>query len=146
MRIGILGVLLIGIVSVGLAGVKEKQPPPPPPCQDEEAMVADYTKDLTSLAATVKGENLQAFQRGFHRKTCLTKLTFCASMLNGAVACFEKAAQNPATPKDQVEACKVKHDHYAKLNERVSQYRDTLKATEDYKAAKALIEKYDFTY
>lgn len=145
MRIGILGALLIGIVSVGLARVKEKQAPPPPPCQDEEAMVADYTKDLTSLAATVKGEDLQAFQRGFHRKTCLTKLTFCATMLDGAVACFEKAAQNPATPKDQVEACKAKHDRYAKLKEKVSQYRDTLKATEGDKGAKALIDQYDFT-
>lgn len=145
MRIGILGALLIGIVSVGLARVKEKQPPPPPPCQDEEAMVADYTKDLTSLAATVKGEDLQAFQRGFHRKTCLTKLTFCATMLDGAVACFEKAAQNPATPKDQVEACKAKHDRYAKLKEKVGHYRDTLKATEGDKGAKALIDQYDFT-
>jgi len=145
MRIGLLGALLIGIVSVGLARVKEKQPPPPPPCQDEEAMVADYTKDLTSLAATVKGEDLQAFQRGFHRKTCLTKLTFCATMLDRAVACFEKAAQNPATPKDQVEACKAKHDRYAKLKEKVSQYRDTLKATEGDKGAKALIDQYDFT-
>jgi hypothetical protein len=143
MRTGILGVFLVGIVSVGLARVKEKQPPAPPPCQDEETMVGDYTKDLTSLTATVKGEDLTAFQRAFHRKTCLTKLTLCASILDGAVACFEKAAQDPATPKDQVEGCRAKHERYMKLKEKVSHYRDTLKAAADYKEAKALIEQFD---
>lgn len=107
-------------------------------------MVADYTKDLTALTATVKGEDLQAFQRGFHRKTCLTKLTLCAGILDGAAACFEKAANDPATAQDQVGACKAKHDRYAKLKEKVSKYRDTLQATEDYKASKAMIEKFDF--
>ena len=144
MRIAILGALFLGIVSVGLAGQKQKQAPAPPPCQDEEAMVGDYTKDLTSLTATVKGEDLVAFQRAFHRKTCLTKLTFCVTMLDGAVACFEKAANDPATPKDQVEACKAKHDGYVKLKEKVSHYRDALKTTEDFKESKAMIEKFDF--
>ena len=144
MRTGIPGALLIGIVTVGLAGQKQKQAPAPAPCQDEETMVADYTKDLTALTATVKGEDLQAFQRAFHRKTFLTKLTLCAGILDGAAACFEKAAQDPATPKDQVEGCKAKHDRYAKLEEKVSQCRDTLKATEDYKASKAMIKKFDF--
>jgi hypothetical protein len=145
MRIGFLGALLIGIVTVGLAGQKQKQATAPPPCQDEETMVGDYTKDLTSLTATVEGEDLGTFQRTFHRKTCLTKLTLCASILDGAVTCFEKAEQDPATPKDQVEGCKAKHDRYTKLKEKVSHYRDTLKATEDYKKAKALIEQFDFS-
>jgi hypothetical protein len=145
MRIGILGVLLVGIVSVGLAHPKEKQAPAPPPCQDEETMVGDYTKDLTSLTATVKGEDLTAFQRAFHRKTCLTKLTLCVPMLDGAAACFEKAASDPATPKDQVQAIKAKHDQYVKLKEKVGHYRDTLKATQAYKEAKALIEQFDFS-
>lgn len=144
MRSGILGALLIGIVSVGLAGVKEKQPPPPPPCQDEEAMVADYTQGLTALTATVKGEDLEAFQRAFHRKACLTKLTLCAGILDGAVACFERAAHDPTTAKNQVEACMTKHDGYAKLKEKVSQYRDTLKAAGEGKESKAVIEKFDF--
>ena len=141
MRTGVLGALFIGIVSAGLAGQK---PAPPPPCQDEETMVADYTKDLTSLTATVKGEDLVAFQRAFHRKTCLTKLTLCAGILGGAADCLEKAASDPATAKDQIEACKAQHARYAKLKEKVSQYRDTLKATEDYKASKAMIEKFDY--
>jgi hypothetical protein len=144
MRICFLGALLMGIVAVGLADQKQKQAPAPPPCQDEETMVDNYIKDMTSLTATVKGENLVAFQRAFHRKTCLTQLTLCASMLDGAVACFEKAAHDPATPKDQVEGCKAKHDRYAKLKEKISHYRDTLKATENYKDAKALIEQFDF--
>jgi len=143
MRIGLLGALLFGIATVGLAS--QKQAPLPPPCQDEETMVADYTKDLTSLTATVKGENLAAFQRAFHRKTCLTKLTLCAGVLDGAVDCFEKAAADPATPRDQVETCKAKRDRYARLKEKVSHYRDTLKATEGYKEAKALIEQFDFS-
>jgi hypothetical protein len=87
---------------------------------------------------------LVAFQRAFHRKTCLTKLTLCAGILDGATACLEKAANDPAAAKDQVEDCKAKHDRYAKLKAKVSQYRDTLKATEDYKASKAMIEKFDF--
>lgn len=145
MRIGFLGALLLGIVTIGLAAQKQKQAAAPPPCQDEEIMVGDYTKDLTSLEATVKGENLTAFQRAYHRKTCLTKLTLCATMVDGAEACFEKAANDPATPKDQMQAIKAKHDHYAKLKEKVSHYRDTLKATKGYKEAKALIEQFDFS-
>jgi hypothetical protein len=145
MRIGIWGVLLVGIVTVGLASAKEKQPPPPPPCQDEETMVGDYTKDLTALTATVKSEDLTAFQRAYHRKTYLTKLTLCASMLDGAVACLTKAGQDPATPKAQVASCKADEERYTKLKEKVSQYRDTLKATEDYKKAKALIEQFDYS-
>jgi hypothetical protein len=143
MRNVILGVLFF--VSVGLAAVKEKQPPAPPPCQDEEVMVADYTKDLTALVTAVKGEGLQTFQSGYHRKTCLTKLTLFVTVLDGAAACFDKASQDPATSKDQIEACKANHDRYAKLKDKVSQYRDKLKATENFKESKAQIEQYDFT-
>jgi hypothetical protein len=145
MRMVFLGALLIGIVTLGLAAAKQKQAAAPPPCQDEETMVGDYTKDLTSLTATVKGEDLTAFQRAFHRKTCLTKLTLCVPMLDVAAACFEKAANDPATPKDQVQAIRAKHDQYVKLKEKVGHYRDALKATQAYKEAKALIEQFDFS-
>jgi hypothetical protein len=108
-------------------------------------MVGNYIKDMTSLTATVKGEDVAAFQRAFHRRTCLTELTLCASMLDSAVACFERAAEDPATPKGQVESRKAEPDRDAKVKRKVSHSRDTLKATEGGKEAKALIEQFDFS-
>ena len=137
-RMGI--VLLLGLMPAGLVS---QRPLFAQACQDEEAMVADYKKTITDLIATVQKESLADFERLFHRKSCLVKLTFCASVLDGLVACLEKAPQDPTATKEQKQAYKAKHESYSKLKEKVAQYRDSLKATEVGKEAKALIEKFD---
>jgi hypothetical protein len=133
--------LLVGI-STGLADEKKSAPPA---CQDEEAMVADYEKGISELISTVQKESLADFSRAFHRKSCLTKLTLSLGILDTATACFDQAVQDSATPKGQVEAYKAKRDAYAKLKDKLSHYRDAVKAAEEEKAAKALIEKFDLT-
>lgn len=132
--------LLCGVMSVGLLS---QRPLFAQACQDEEAMVADYTKTITGLVAAVQKEGLADFERLYHRKSCLAKLTSCASFLDGLVACLEKAPQDPTATKEQNQAYKAKHESYSKLKEKVAQYRDSLKATEVGKEAKALIEKFD---
>jgi len=114
-------------------------------CQDEEAMVADYKKTISDLAASVKKESLEEFERAYHRKSCLTKLTLSLGIVGGAADCFNKAAEDPATPKDQAAADKAKSDIYTKLKDKLGRYRDALKSTEAGKDAKALIEKIDLT-
>ncbi len=113
-------------------------------CQDEEAMVADYKKDLTQFVETARKESQPEFEKTFHQKVCLTKLTLCLSMLNEMVGCLEKAGADSTATKEQAEAYKAKRDAYTKFKDKVEEYRKTLKAAEDSKTAKALIEKFDF--
>jgi len=137
----VIGVLLL-VVGVA-SGLADEKPPAPPACQDEEAMVTDYEKSLQDLVGTVKKENLADFARAYHRKTCLTKLNLCASMIDGAVACLDSAAQGSSASKEQAGAIAAKRDAYTKLKEKVGHYRDSLKTTEADKDAKALIEKFE---
>jgi hypothetical protein len=132
--------LLVGISS-GLADEKKKSVPPA--CQDEEAMVADYEKGIAELISTVQKESLADFSRAYHRKSCLTKLTLATGILDTAAACFDQAVQDPATPKAQAEGYRAKRDAYAKLKDKLGHYRDSVKAAEEDRAAKALIEKFD---
>jgi len=114
-------------------------------CQDEEAMATDYKKSISDLAASVKKESLTDFEKAYHRKSCLTKLTLSLGIVGGAADCFNKAAEDPATPKDRVASDKEKSDIYTKLKEKLGHYRDAVKSTEAGKDAKALIEKIDLT-
>ena len=112
-------------------------------CPDEQAMFEDSRKTITDLVDMVKKESLGDFQAKFHQKSCISKLNFALSMLDETVKCFDKAAQDAATPKDQAEAAKAKKDAYAKLQEKLNQYVTQLKSTDDAKTAKAIIEKFD---
>ena len=135
-------VLVMGIATLGLFA----QPPlSAQTCQDEETMVADYKKSISDLAGSVKKESLEEFEKAYHRKSCLTKLTLSLGIVGGAADCFNKAAENPATPKDQAAADKAKSDSYLKLRDKLSHYRDALKSAEAGKDAKPLIEKIDLT-
>jgi hypothetical protein len=113
-------------------------------CKDEEAMVADYKKAMSDLVATVKKENLQDFQKAFHQKSCLSRLTFYSSVVNGLVSCLDKATQDPNATKEDVDAYKAKREIYTKLKDKIQNDRNALKAAEAPKDAKALIEKLDF--
>jgi outer membrane lipoprotein-sorting protein len=114
-------------------------------CDDDESMVTDYKKDLTQLVENTRKESLADFEKGFHQKTCLTKLTLSLSMLNELVSCLEKAVADSTATKEQADANKTKLDAYTKLKDKVEGYRKKLKATDDPKEAKALIEKFNFS-
>ena len=115
-------------------------------CDDDEAMVKDYQKNLAELVGTVKKESLADFERAYHQKVCMTKLTFCLTAIDGLIDCLDKASQDAATPKDQAEAAKTKRDSYAKLKSKMDEAKSKLKAAGDNsKDAKAAIEKFDFS-
>jgi hypothetical protein len=114
-------------------------------CQDMESMVGSYTKGITELVDTVKKESLEDFQKAYHQKNCLTKLTLCLNIVNQVVDCYAKAAQDTMATKEQVDAAKAKRESYARLKAKVEQDRNNLKATEAAKDAKALIAKIDLS-
>ena len=113
-------------------------------CKDEEFMADSYRKDLAGLVEVVKKESLEDFQKAYHQKSSLTRLTLFGSAVNGMLSCLDKAAQDPTATKEQVDAYKAKRETYAKLKDKVQQDREALKATEAAKDAKPLIEKFNY--
>lgn len=136
------GVILFLILTAAVPSLAEEKKAPQA-CADEESMVADYQKGLTDLVGTVQKEKLDDFARAYHRRSCLSKLNLCESILDTATACFDDAIKDSSTPKASLEACRAKRDGYAKLRTKLIQYRDSLKAKEEDKEAKALIETFN---
>jgi len=114
-------------------------------CKDEEGMAADYRKTVADLVETVKKESLLDFAKAYHQKNVTTKLTLYGSTVNGLISCLQKAANDPATLKEDADAAKGKIDAYTKLKDKITQDRDALKAAQTEKEAKALIEKFTYT-
>jgi hypothetical protein len=114
-------------------------------CQDEEGIAKEYLKDLHDKVETTRKESLEDFERGFHQKAILTKLGINLGMVKELVGCLEKAGQDPAAPKDQADAYKTKQEMYSKIAAKLVSDQKSLKATEDAKAAKGLIEKFDYS-
>jgi len=114
-------------------------------CQDEEAMVVDYKTGLIELVETIRKEGLANFEKAYHQKTMLTKLSLSAGMVDGLVECLEKASEDTAATKEQVDAYKAKRELYAKLRDKLQANQKSLKAADDSRAAKALIEKLDYS-
>ncbi len=132
------------LLIAGLAGLLSPRTALAQACKDDEAMVKEVEKNVADVVDTVKKESLQDFQRAYHQKSSLNKLTFCVNALTGLVGCLDKAAQDSAAPKEDVDAAKAKRDNYSKLRDKTDESRKTLKETGDAKAAKALIEKIDW--
>jgi hypothetical protein len=65
--------------------------------------------------------------------------------VDGLIKCLDKAAQDPAATKEQVDAYKSKQASTTRLKGKVEDHRNALKAAEDAKAGKALIEKIDLS-
>ncbi len=106
-------------------------------------MMSDESrKTLVELVDTVKKESLQDFQRAYHQKSCLNKLTFSLNAVNGVLACLDKAAQDTTAAKEDLDSYKAKQEAYAKRKERIEHDRKALKDAADAKDAKALIEKF----
>jgi len=114
-------------------------------CQDEEEMVKTSVKDLTDLIEIVKKENVTDFQSHYHQKSYLSKTTFLASVVGGLLDCLDKAAQDSAATKEQVDGYKAKRQTYAKLKSKVEEKRNAVKSANDPQNAKTLIEKSDLS-
>jgi uncharacterized protein (UPF0264 family) len=114
-------------------------------CGDDVAMVADYQKDLTTLVETTRKESLAEFERAYHKKSCITKLTLCISLVDGLLDCLQKAGADPTLTKEQADAAKSKLSAYATFKAKLELDKKTLKAADDPKAAKAIVEKFDFS-
>lgn len=114
-------------------------------CKDDETIAEEYKKNTLDLVQTVKKESLEDFQKAYHQKNGLSKLTFCLTGLDGLLRCLDKAAQDTTATKEEVEASKAKRVTYAKLKDKIQHDRDALKAAESAKDAKALIEKIDLS-
>ncbi len=114
-------------------------------CDEDEGMVETYRKDLTEMVDTTRKESLEEFEKAFHQKSCLTKLSLSIGMVDELVNCLDKASQDSAASKEQSEAYKAKRESYAKLKESIEEDRKQLKAADTSKSAKAQIEKFDFS-
>jgi len=136
--------IFVFILSAGFGAACAARPAFAQACKDEEAIVKEYEKDMTEFVQTVKKETQDDFNRAYHQRSCLSKLTFCLTAIDGLLSCLDKAAQDSAAPKEDVEASKAKREAYKKLKGRVGDDRKALKGSSDSKQAKALIEKFDF--
>lgn len=142
MKIVIKLVLLIGAVTSCLLAPRTSFAQE---CKDEEAMVVDYEKGLYDLVAATRKESLSDFERAYHQKTALTKLTLTLSMVNELLDCLDKAAGNAAAPKDQLDAYSAKRAVYSKLKNKLEESQKLLKGAADSKAAKGIMEKLDYS-
>lgn len=130
-------IVLAGVVAVGLTALAP--PLQAQACKDEKDLLQAMVQDVAQMVVTVKAESLADFDTKYHRKSCLNKLTFAAGAVGEAVTCLEKAGQDAGADP----AVKAEADADAKLKERLTHYRDSLKTTDDPKAAKALISTFD---
>lgn len=114
-------------------------------CEDDEAMVESYRKEITGLVDTTRKESLEQFEKSFHQKSCLTKLSLCLMLADELLNCLDKGGQDPAATKQQTDDYKAKRESYTKLRNKVSNDHKYLKAAETSKDAKALIQKFDLS-
>lgn len=114
-------------------------------CDDDEAMVESYRKDIASLVDITRKESLAEFEKAFHQKSCLTKLSLCLSLVDELLNCLDKAGQDPAATKQQTDDYKAKRERYTKFRNKVADHHKSLKAVEASKDAKALVEKFDLS-
>jgi len=112
-------------------------------CDEDDAMAQGSVATLANLVDTVKKETLADFQAHYHQKSALSKLAFAIAGLDEAIECRGKAGQDSTATPDQAAANRSKQENDTKLRQRFDQYRKDLKATDDPKAAKRLIESFD---
>ena len=137
------GIVLFLFLAGAGSGLAEDKKSSSGACADEETMVAEYRKGMGELVGTIHKEKLEEFERAFHRKVCLNKLNLCEGILDIATACYDEVLKDSSTSKANAEEYRAKLDAYAKLKAKLIQYRDALKAKEQDKDAKALIETFD---
>jgi hypothetical protein len=114
-------------------------------CQDEEGIAKDYVKDLNDAVEAARKESLEEFEKAYHQKSTISKLGLTLGMVNEVKDCLDKATQDSTATKEQVDAYKAQQETYSKLIEKIEADQKALKAAGDPKAAKALIEKFDYS-
>jgi hypothetical protein len=112
-------------------------------CKDEVSMVDGSKQAVMEFTETVKKESLADFTTMDHQKSAVNKLGLHTIMLGELVSCLDKAAQNPASTKEDAAAAKTQHDATVKLQDKVKQQQAAIRDAKDPKDAKALIEKLD---
>ncbi len=112
-------------------------------CKDDEVMTNESKKSVGELVVTVKKESLPEFNRAYHQRSSLSRLTISLSAVTGLVSCLEKAAQDTTATPEDLAAYKAKLETYSKLKGKIDQDRKALRGASDAKEAKALIEKFD---
>jgi predicted amidohydrolase len=110
-------------------------------CKDDESMVEESKKALAELVTAVKQESLPDFEKAYHQKSSVNKLTFLGIAVDGLLKCLEKAEQDPSAPKEIVEASKAEYETSAKLKAKAQQDHDALNALTAPKNAKEYVEK-----
>src|SRR5260370_9852354 len=94
-QVALFGACFVTVLGSGRLGAEE--------CKDEEGMATADKKSLTEVVDMVKKESHQDFQRGYHQKSCLNKLTFSSIALNGLVGCLDKAVQDTTAEKEDID-------------------------------------------
>ncbi|MGO8817537.1 MAG: hypothetical protein ACLQVG_23065 [Terriglobia bacterium] len=112
-------------------------------CKDEESMVDESKKSLAEIITAVKQESVANFEKSYHQKNVVNKLSFLGISLDGLIACDEKTEQDSSATKEAVDAAKAEHETYSKLKEKLQHDHDTLKALAAPKDAKQFVEKLD---
>ena len=137
------GITLLAAAGVGVfllpQGVRAQA------CKDDVAMLEASKQDLVELTATVKKQNLAEFEQTNQQKRAVNKLRVHTGMLQELVNCLDKAAQDTAASKADADAAKAQHDAAAKLLEKLQHQANEIRDAKESKAAKALIEKLEFT-
>jgi hypothetical protein len=113
-------------------------------CKDEEAMVGNYQKSVGDLVQTVKKESLTDFERAYHQRGGVTKLSLWLNVLDGLESCLTNASQETTTTKEQADGYKAKLEAITTLKVKIQHDRDELKAAAAAKDAKAVVEKIDY--
>ena len=140
------GTLGIGLVATAvLLNLLAPKPLFAQACKDEQAMADEFKQGLVATVDNVKKESLDSFEKAFHQKTCLTKLTLAINVMGEVLNCLDKASQDASATKEQTAAYKAQKESDAKLKDKLTQYKSQLKAIEAPKDAKALIEKFDLS-
>lgn len=112
-------------------------------CKDEESMVDESKKALAEVIVTVKQESLPDFEKSYHQKNVVNKLSFYGITVDSLLTCEEKAEQDSSTAKEAVDAAKAKHETYAKLKDKIQHDHEKLKGLTAPKDAKQYVEKLD---
>lgn len=133
------------LAAIPLAAFQSAAPATPESCKDPEAVVTAVQQDLAATVNTVKKESLDDFEREFHQQASMSKLSIYLQTVGDVLSCFEKASQDPQVSQSQRDEIQRKQSAYKKLQTTAQADLQDLKTAKEPKAAKADVEKFDFT-
>lgn len=132
--------LILATAGLAEAKKKKKEEPAPPPCIEEEGMITHYHGQMTELLGKIKQEDVTQFERNHHRKEVENFLAFWGGAYAETLDCYEKAVQEPTTPKKVAAELKGKGENFGKQAEQVKSWRDSLKNARSLKDAKSVVD------